>query len=65
MDQAGEMFAELHDVKGFHVRVGLVQTVNVPSEVCAVAVAAQPGWHETCVLYDHIPEYRSQAVVDQ
>ncbi len=46
------MLAELHNIKSFHVRVGLVQTVDVAAEVCAVAIAAQPGWHEACV-FDH------------
>lgn len=57
MEEAADMFSELENVENFHSDCGLVQLTNISSNVCAVAVSAEPGWHETGLEQNEICGY--------
>ncbi len=64
LEEACEVFAELEDVVDFHGGAGLVEGVDIPCEIGAVSVSAEPCGHEGGFLDDEVACERAYGVVD-
>ena len=64
MEEATDMFSELENVENFHCDCGFVELTNISSNVSAVAVSPEPGWHETGLEQNEISGYGWNCIED-
>lgn len=64
VEKATNMFTKLNNVINFHGESGLIQLGNVSSNVSAVTVSTEPGWHETGFAQNGIRSYRGYEIED-
>jgi len=63
LNELGQMPPKLYRVEQFHLKVGFIETVNIPAYLSALSRASHKSWHDRGVLDHRISRQYTEDVI--